>query len=279
MDAWTEIGKTMGVLMQNPYNIPFDFSGMSIQLNNTQFRKDLEEATLTKNIAAAQQTTMLDPIAQSQQVSSPAIVDTGLARTPEGQMIDPETNNPTPPPNFGNVDYSPRAAGELAEVTDPAQTFADIAKRQGEFKRANIRPFEEALIKQIREGEDELVAQAPLDVARQATKVEGIARRNVSRYGFQETGATRQARNTAQSLARTVAVTDAVNNARLDQDSSNKQLLNVLVNAGSSVQQMGLGALGSAASMQGSRDNAFRQAQASSKAQKYGFIGSLFSMI
>lgn len=266
MDAWSQIGKTIGVLTASS----FDFAGLdaalkNLRVNSPQFQTEqraAREAALTTNIAAAQQ-------------MAPTVVDTGLARTPEGEMIPPTSSVPS----FGTVDYSPRAAGAVAEVEDPAQTFADIARRQGEFKRGNIRPFEEALIQQLRQGGDELVAQAPLDVARQATKVEGIAKRNISRYGFKETGATQQARDTAQTLARTVAVTDAVNNARLDQDASNKQLLNVLVNAGSSVQQMGLNALGSAATMQGSRDNAYRQAQAGAKAQRYGFIGSLFSMI
>ncbi len=316
--AWMEIGKTLNALGYGSSGFTFDFSGFAVP-NVDQIKKDAEVA-LNDNIAAAQQTTMMDPIAQAQQVSSPAVVDTGLARTPEGEMIDPETgatakkggglkniigernpiavaaekNNPTldldiegsggtqarQSTGIGTLDYTPAAvAPPLPEVKDPAKALSEVTRRQGEFERKTIRPFEQALIRQLEEGGEELIAQAPLDVSVQATKAEGIAKRNIIRYGFSETGATRQARNTAQSLARTVAVTDAVNNARIDQDSSNAALLNVLVGAGGTVNQLGLSALSGAAGMQQQRTNAFRNAQANAKAQKYGFIGSLFGMI
>ena len=305
MDAWTEIGKTLSALgFGSTTNFNLDFSGFAGYAgpNVAQIKKDAEVA-LNNNIAAAQETTMMDPIAQAQQVSSPAIVDTGLARTSQGEMIDPERNpidvaaeknNPTldldiqdsggtqarQATGIGTLDYTPSAtATPLPEVEDPAKALSEVTRRQGEFERKNIRPFEQALIKQLEEGGEELIAQAPLDVSLQATKAEGIAKRNISRYGFSETGATRQARNTAQSLARTVAVTDAVNNARIDQDSSNAALLNVLVGAGGTVNQLGLSALSGAAGMQQQRTNAFNSAQANAKAQKYGFIGSLFGMI
>lgn len=296
--AWAEIGKTLNALGYGGGGYTIDFSGLALP-NVDQIKKNAEVA-LTNNIAAAQQTTMMDPIEQAQQVSSPAIVDTGLARTPQGEMISPETgttagkNNPTldldiegsggtqarQATGIGTLDYTPAAvAAPLPEVKDPAKALSEVTRRQGEFERKTIRPFEQALIKQLEEGGEELIAQAPLDVSVQATKAEGIAKRNISRYGFSETGATRQARNTAQSLARTVAVTDAVNNARIDQDSSNAALLNVLVGAGGTVNQLGLSALSGAAGMQQQRTNAFRNAQANAKAQKYGFIGSLFGMI
>jgi hypothetical protein len=284
MDAWTEIGKTITALgFGGGSNYNFDFSGFAGYAgpNVAQIKKDAEIA-LNNNIAAAQETTM-DPVVQAQQATrmAPTIVDDGLANpTLDLDIESSEGTQVRPPTGIGTLDYTPSAtATPLPEVEDPAKALSEITRRQGEFERKNIRPFEQALIKQLEEGGEELIAQAPLDVSVQATKAEGIAKRNISRYGFSETGATRQARNTAQSLARTVAVTDAVNNARIDQDSSNAALLNVLVGAGGTVNQLGLSALSGAAGMQQQRTNAFRGAQADAKAQKYGFIGSLFGMI
>ena len=83
--AWMEIGKTLNALGFGGGGYTIDFSGFALP-NVDQIKKNAEVA-LNNNIAAAQQTTMMDPIAQAQQVSSPAIVDTGLARTPQGEIV------------------------------------------------------------------------------------------------------------------------------------------------------------------------------------------------
>ena len=179
--------------------------------------------------------------------------------------------------NIGSVNYTPTTAPTLAEVDDPEQLFADVAQQRDEFVRSYVRPFQDSLIEQL--DSTALVDQAPEDAARQSDIQEGVARRNLSRYGVQETAATRNARNTSNQLTRNLAEADAVNNARLQQRTQNQNLLSQLVNLSLGADRTTLGMLGQASSLQGARESAFTSAQASAKAQRYGFIGSLFSMI
>ena len=180
--------------------------------------------------------------------------------------------------NIGNVNYTPTTTvPTLAEVDDPEQLFADVAQQRDEFVRSYVRPFQDALIEQL--DSTALVDQAPEDAARQSDIQEGVARRNLSRYGVQETAATRNARNTSNQLTRNLAEADAVNNARLQQRTQNQNLLGQLVNLSLGADKTALGMLGQASSLQGARESAYTSAQASAKAQRYGFVGSLFSMI
>ena len=179
--------------------------------------------------------------------------------------------------NIGSVNYTPTTAPTLAEVDDPEQLFADVAQQRDEFVRSYVRPFQDALIEQL--DSTALVDQAPEDAARQSDIQEGVARRNLSRYGVEETAATRNARNTSNQLTRNLAEADAVNNARLQQRTQNQNLLGQLVNLSLGADKTALGMLGQASSLQGARESAYTSAVASSKAQRYGFVGSLFSMI
>ena len=179
--------------------------------------------------------------------------------------------------NIGSVNYTPTTAPTLAEVDDPEQLFADVAQQRDEFVRSYVRPFQDALIEQL--DSTALVDQAPEDAARQSDIQEGVARRNLSRYGVEETAATRNARNTSNQLTRNLAEADAVNNARLQQRTQNQNLLGQLVNLSLGADKTALGMLGQASSLQGARESAYTSAQASAKAQRYGFVGSLFSMI
>jgi len=179
--------------------------------------------------------------------------------------------------NIGSVNYTPTTAPTLDEVDDPEQLFADVAQQRDEFVRSYVRPFQDALIGQL--DSTALVDQAPEDAAQQSDIQEGIARRNLSRYGVEETAATRNARNTSNQLTRNLAEADAVNNARLQQRTQNQNLLGQLVNLSLGADKTALGMLGQASSLQGARESAYTSAVASSKAQRYGFVGSLFSMI
>ena len=97
---------------------------------------------------------------------------------------------------------------------------------------------------------DELIQQAPVDAYNQSVLSEDIARRNLSRFGVAETRAARMQRATGNQLVRTIGVTDAVNNARLQQDTSNQELLNTLVNAAQGINKTALESLGTAAGLQ-----------------------------
>ena len=85
--------------------------------------------------------------------------------------------------NIGSVNYTPTTAPTLAEVDDPEQLFADVAQQRDEFVRSYVRPFQDALIEQL--DSTALVDQAPEDAARQSDIQEGVARRNLSRYGVE----------------------------------------------------------------------------------------------
>ncbi len=165
----------------------------------------------------------------------------------------------------------------LEEVDDPEQLFADIAKDRADFVEEIIRPYQDQLIEQL--GSTALVDQAGEDAAQRSEIQEGIDRRNLSRYGIQETGAARAARRTGGQLTRSLAETDALNNARLQQRTANQNLLGELVNLSLGVDRSTLSQLGQASTLQGARESAYTRAQAQAKAQRYGFISSLFGMI
>lgn len=165
----------------------------------------------------------------------------------------------------------------LQEVDDPEQLFADIAEQRANFVEDIIRPYQDQLIEQL--DSTELIDQAQEDAVQRSEIQEGIDQRNLSRYGVQETGASRAARRTGNQLTRSLAETDALNNARLQQRTANQNLLGELVNLSLGLDRTTLGQLGQASALQGQRESAYTRAQAQAKAQRYGFIGSLFSMI
>jgi len=290
--AWTEISKTLGSLGYGSGGFELDFSNYNfagVDNKVEQAKKELEDS-----IAAAQGS---DPMAEVQGSTSLGVANTGSARNPDGTPANPGANAPSAPPpiaevpietaegvgtqeisEIGDVEYGgPQAAGPLAEVKDPDKAYADVAKDRYDFIRTTIRPFQEGLVDQLED--DSLIRQAPADALTQTRLAEDISTRNLSRYGVRETAAARRQRGMGQQFVRTVAVTDAINNARVGQLDKNQALLNTLVNAASAINRTSMGQLGTAAGLQQQREAAYSNARSAARQNKYGIIGSLIGSI
>jgi hypothetical protein len=184
---------------------------------------------------------------------------------PIGSFSYSAANNPT-----YNID-------SLPEVSDPDKTFADVSKRQKQFVISNVRPFEQELMSRL--DSTELVDAVPEDVAQQQAIAEGVTRRNRERFGFERSQALANEQQRAIQRGGALNLAGGLNNARLQQDAINRQALNQLVDFAGGINRSNLSSLGEAANLKTQRDNAYTNAKAQAKAQRYGFIGSLFSMI
>ena len=112
-------------------------------------------------------------------------------------------------------------------------------------------------------------------MAQQRTR--DIAQRNVSRYGASLTPA--QQREMERNLRRgtTLGGIQSIADARIAQRDANQKLLGDLINIGQGVNRTSLQQLGSAAGDATQRKNAYSQANAQYKANKFSTIGGLAS--
>ena len=196
---------------------------------------------------------------------------------PVGEME--PVNSPTGgASDIGTLDYDPTSSQNyssrnLPHVSDPDKAFANVALRQHEFLVREFRPFEQALIA----GKDDtsLIDAVPEETETQARIAREIDERNRSRYGYNRTAV--EQREVGREAQRTgnIMLAGGLNNARLAQRERNQNLLAQLVNIGQGLNRGSLGQMGSAAEMAINRKNAYTQAKAQSKAQRWGFLGSL----
>tara|TARA_B100000212_G_scaffold31242_1_gene20411 strand:+ start:3179 stop:4051 length:873 start_codon:yes stop_codon:yes gene_type:complete len=282
--AWAEMGKTINSLGGFDYGIDFNFSNLDFgnlgaALENAQ--RDIADKELQTSIDAAQGG--VDPVTAAQGSNNlamgTAIVDDGLAIAPESPQVESAAGVGTQSvTDIGGTDFSgPRPVGALATVDDPESVYADVAKDRYDFVRSTIRPFQDSLIDELED--DSLIRQAPADALVQANLAEGISRRNLSRFGATESMAARTQRSRGNQYARSIAVTDALNNARVNQLDKNQALLNTLVTSANTINKTVLGQLGAAAGLQQGRERALSSAKSQAKQNKYGIIGSLFGSI
>ena len=190
----------------------------------------------------------------------------------------PTANNRTST-NIGTFNYRPGtySADNLPAVSDPDKTFADVTKRQKEFVIGSVRPFEKQLLDRL--DSTELIDQIPQDVEQQQEIAAGVARRDRERFGFERSQALANEQARAVQRGGALNLAGGLNNARLEQDAINRQQLNQLVDFAGGINRANLSSLGEAANLKTQRDNAYTSARAQAKAQRYGFIGSLFGMI
>ena len=206
------------------------------------------------------------PVGEPEQVQSP--VDRGVAGGTGG----------TPASDLGTLDYNPTSsqnysASTLPAVADPDKAFADVSLRQHEFLVREFRPFEQALIDSI--DDTSLIDAVPEETEEQARIAREIDERNRSRYGYTRTAMEQQEVAREGQRTQNTMLAGGLNNARLAQRERNQNLLAQLVNIGQGLNRGSLGQMGSAAEMAINRRNAYTQAKAQAKAQRWGFLGSL----
>ena len=172
------------------------------------------------------------------------------------------------------MSYSNR--GNLQSVADPDAAYAQITRAEYNDYVTNYRSFEEDLIDQS-QNDTSLIDAAREDSSAAGQLAQGVAQRNISRYGASLTPAQQQQMQRTSGLANTLGGIQAVNDARIAQKEANTSLLSDLINIGQGVNRASQSQLGSAAADANSRQQAFRAAQAQSRAQTYQTVGGLAS--
>ena len=148
-----------------------------------------------------------------------------------------------------------------------------MTQRQHNFLVREFRPFEQSLIDSV--NDTSLVDAVPEEVEEQSRISQEIDERNRSRYGYNRTAVEQQEVAREAQRTKNIGLAGGLNNSRLAQRERNQNLLAQLVNIGQGLNRGSLGQMGSAAEMAINRKNAFTQAKAQSKAQRWGFLGSL----
>ena len=162
----------------------------------------------------------------------------------------------------------------LQNVGDPDKVFAQITRQEYQDYVKNFREFEQELIQKATT-DTSLIDYAREDAATSRQRTTDIAQRNLSRYGAQLTPAQQQEMNRGIERGTTLGGIQGVSDARISQRDANQRLIADLINIGQGVNRTSLAQLGSAAQDATARNNAYRQARASHKAQTYSAIGSL----
>lgn len=164
----------------------------------------------------------------------------------------------------------------LQNVADPDAAYAQITRAEYNDYIANYRDFEEDLIEQA-QNDTSLIDAAREDSVSAGALAQGVAQRNISRYGAALTPVQQQQLQRTTGLANTLGSIQAINDARIAQKEANTALLSDLINIGQGVNRASQNQLGSAAADASSREQAYRAARAQSRAQTYQTVGGLAS--
>ena len=182
---------------------------------------------------------------------------------------------------LGNLGISPfgnyRSSSNLPNVGDPEATYAQITRQEYDDYVKNYRQFELDLIQQA-QTDTSLIDQAREDAAMASGLTQGIADRNVQRYGAALTPAQKQQMGVSLQRSNTLGGIQSVNDARIAQREANTRLLSDLINIGQGVNRSSQQQLGTSAANAAARQQAYDQAKAASRAQTYSTIGSLGAM-
>ena len=149
-----------------------------------------------------------------------------------------------------------------------------VLKDEGYIR--DFRDFEEQQI-QDSTTDTSLIEGAREDAAIQSRVAQGIQQRNLERYGSELTPAERAEMARANQRGGALNLSNAVNNAQIQQEEANTRKLADLINVGQGVNRSSLGQLQSAAQDANSRKHAYKSAKAQTKAQNAGMVGSLAS--
>ena len=164
--------------------------------------------------------------------------------------------------------------GSLPQVDDPEQTFSDISRQEYLDYVNNFQDFELDLLEKA-QTDTSLIDSAREDSAIAGQIAEGIAGRNLRRYGGQLTPAQQREQSRGLQRSNTLGSIQALSDARIAQREANQNLMFDLINIGQGVNRSSLSQLGTAGENAVMRKNAFEQAKAQSKAQRNSMIGSM----
>lgn len=154
-------------------------------------------------------------------------------------------------------------------------TLANITREQWQHYVDTYGGVEERMANDV--NSTEMIRDARSISATQNRLGQALQARSISRRGLNMTPAQRQAMEKNQSYAAALSSADAVNNARVNQRERNISLGNEMAMIGRKVNSDSYNGLGTAASLEASRNSANAQAKASSKASTLGAITSIGS--
>ena len=186
-----------------------------------------------------------------------------------------QENGPDGIPNTGDEPKANSAA--LAPVGDPDKVFADMTRQDYLDYIEDYRDFEKELLEKA-STDTSLIDAAREDAGMAEQRTRDIAERNRSRYGVALTPAQLQQQQRSLSRGTRLGGIQSIADARIAQRDANQKLLADLINIGQGVNRTSLQQLGSAAADATQRKNAYTQARASYKANKYSTIGGLGAM-
>lgn len=162
----------------------------------------------------------------------------------------------------------------LPEVKDPDKVYADITRQEYIDYVRNFRDTEEDLINRS-QTDTSLIDQAREDASTSSALTAGIAQRNRERYGGQLTGAQSRELNRTTQRRSTLGGIDAINNARIAQDDTNRKLMSDLINIGQGVNRTAQNQLGSSAASAVQARQAYDNALASYRQNRSQTMGNM----
>jgi len=175
-----------------------------------------------------------------------------------------------------NPDNRNFSVSQLPGVTDPEQTYADIARKDYEDYINDYRGFEQRLIDA--RTDTSLVDRARVDAEETTQRARDIQQRNIERYGGAGlTAVQRQEQEKSLRLGGALNTSGLLNNARIAQREVNQATLADLINIGQGVNRNALGQLDTAAQNAARKDMAYKNAKAQHRANMIGLGGSLAS--
>jgi len=179
---------------------------------------------------------------------------------------------------FGRNAGSSQTGGSLtaynSDGVDPEQTLANITQADYANYVRDIRPIELDLINKA-QNDTSLIDQAVEDRENSNQLMQGIVDRNAGRYGAALTPAQMQQQKQSLAMGTTLGGIQGVNDARIAQKDANRALMADLIDIGQGVNRSSLSSLGNAAGAAASRESAYKNARAQSKAQTYSALGTL----
>lgn len=176
--------------------------------------------------------------------------------------------------NYGYNQNRSSLTAYNSDGVDPEQTLANITQADYDNYLRDIRPIELELIDKAK-NDTSLIDQAIEDRERSNELMQGIVDRNASRYGAALTPAQIAQQKQSLAMGTTLGGIQGVNDARIAQKDANRALMADLIDIGQGVNRASLGSLGNAASAAASRESAYKNARAQSKAQTYSMLGTL----
>ena len=161
-----------------------------------------------------------------------------------------------------------------SDGVDPEQTLANITQADYANYVRDIRPIELDLINKA-QNDTSLIDQAVEDRENSNQLMQGVVDRNADRYGAALTPAQMEQQKRSLSMGTTLGGIQGVNDARIAQKDANRALMADLIDIGQGVNRSSLSSLGNAAGAAASRESAYKNARAQSKAQTYSALGTL----